>query len=145
MKRSNLLVTIGVAVLLTLGSATNMFAGGSATKEALLAQSGFRLKTVTSQEQRADVEKLAEGQVFAVTFHNKLYYVYRTAKRDQIYVGKQQQFDNYKQALSSEENTRKVQQEMQDKPDMVFETAGPNHVKIEQFNGFGPMDPFGDE
>ena len=141
MKLSTTLVTVGVVI----GTTTIAWAGGSATKETLLAQSGFRLKTVTSQEQRTDVERLPEGQVSAVTYHQKLYYVYRTAKPDQIYVGKQQQFDAYKQALSGPENTRRVQQEMQDKPDMVFETAGPNHVRIEQFNGFGPMDPFGDE
>jgi len=82
MKLSTTFATIIIAAVAFLGTATNLWAGGSATKEALLAQSGFRLKTVTSQEQRADVEKLAEGQVFAVTFHNKLYYVYRTAKRD---------------------------------------------------------------
>ena len=145
MKLPSLLVTIGAAVLLTLVAATTTFAGGSATKENLLAQSGFRLKTVTSQEQRQDVERLPEGQVFAVTYHHKLYYVYRTDKKDQIYVGKQQQFDAYKQVLSSAENTRRVQQEMQDHPDMVFEGAGPNHVRIEEFHGFGPTDPFGDE
>ena len=145
MKLSNLLLKVGLVAILALGTATILLAGGSATKEALLGQSGFRLKTVTSQEQRADVERLPEGQVSAVTHHQKLYYVYRTAKPDQIYVGKQQQFDSYKQALNSGENMRRVQQEMQDKPDMVFETAGPNHVRIEQFNGFGPTDPFGDE
>jgi len=145
MKLPTALVTISIAAIVALGTVTTGLAGGSATKENLLAQSGFRLKTVTSQEQRADVERLPEGQVSAVTYHQKLYYVYRTTKPDQIYVGKQQQFDAYKQALSGPENTRRVQQEMQDKPDMVFETAGPNHVRIEQFNGFGPMDPFGDE
>jgi hypothetical protein len=74
-----------------------------------------------------------------------LYYVYRTTQKDQVYVGKQGQFDAYKQALRGADTTRRVQQEMQDRPDMVFESAGPNHVKIQQFDGFGPMDPFGDE
>ena len=145
MKLSNLLVTIGVAAILVIGTATIARAGGSATKETLLAQSGFRLKTVTSQRQREQIESLPEGQVSAIMYQHKLYYVYRTMKKDEVYVGKQQQFDAYKQTLASGENTRRVQQEMQDRPDMVFEGAGPNHVKIQEFDGFGPMDPFGDE
>jgi len=139
------LVVISVAIILALGTATNVLAGGSATKENLLAQSGFRLKTVTSERQREQIERLPEGQVSAVTYQQKLYYVYRTMNKDQVYIGKQQQFDAYKQALNGAENTRRVQQEMQDKPDMVFETAGPNHVRINEFDGFGPMNPFGDE
>ena len=145
MKLTTKLVTIGAAVILVLGTATTTLAGGSATKENLLAQSGFRLKAITSEEQRQHVESLPEGQVSAVTYHHKLYYVYRTMKKDQIYVGKQQQFDTYKQALNTTENTRRVQQEMHTRPDMVFETAGPHRIKIQEFDGLGPMNSFGDE
>ena len=145
MKIPTKLVIVSVAVVLAIGTATTMLAGGSATKETLLAQSGFRLKTVTTDRQREQIEGLPEGQVSAIMYQHKLYYVYRTAKKDQVYVGRQEQFDAYKQALSGPENTRRVQQEMQDKPDMVFETAGPNHVRINEFDGFGPMNPFGDE
>ena len=145
MKLPTTLVIIGAAAILVIGTTTITWAIGSATKEALLAQSGFRLKTITSDRQREQIEGLPEGQVSAITYHNRLYYVYRTTKKDQVYIGKQQQFDAYKQALGSEENTRRVQQEMQDRPDMVFETAGPNHVRINEFDGFGPMDPFGEE
>ena len=145
MKLSTTLVIISVAAFLALGTATTMFAGGSATKETLLAQSGFRLKTVTTQRQREQVESLPEGQVHAIMYQHKLYYVYRTMKKDVVYVGKQQQFDAYRQALGTAENTSRVQQELQDRPDMVFETAGPNYVRIKEFDGFGPMNPFGDE
>lgn len=134
-----------ISAVLALGAATNLLAGGSATKENLLAQSGFRLKTVTTQRQREQVESLPEGQVSAIMYQHKLYYVYRTTQKDQVYVGKQEQFDAYKQALGGAENTRRVQQEMQDHPDMVFEGAGPNRVRIQEFDGFGPMNPFGEE
>jgi hypothetical protein len=139
------LIAISVATILALGTATTLLAGGSATKETLLAKSGFRLKTVTTQRQREQVESLPEGQVSAIMYQHKLYYVYRTTQKDQVFVGRQQQFDAYKQALSGEDNTRRVQQEMQDRPDMVFEGAGPNRVRIQEFDGFGPMNPFGDE
>jgi len=145
MKRLTTLVIISVAAILALGAATTLLAGGSATKEMLLSKSGFRLKTVTTQRQREQIESLPEGQVSAIMYQHKLYYVYRTTQKDQVYVGKQGQFDAYKQALSGADNTRQVQQEMQDRPDMVFEGAGPNHVRIQEFDGFAPMDPFGDE
>jgi hypothetical protein len=145
MKRLTTLVVISVAAILALGAATTLLAGGSATKEMLLSQSGFRLKTVTTQRQREQIESLSEGQVSAIMYQHKLYYVYRTTQRDQVYIGKQRQFDAYKQALSGADNTRRVQQEMQDRPEMVFETAGPNHVRIQQFDGFAPTNPFGDE
>jgi len=96
----------------------------SATKETLLAKSGFRLKTIATERQREQIEGLPEGQVSAITYQHKLYYVYRTTQKDQIYVGKQQQFEAYKQALSAPENTSRVQKEMQDKPDMVLKPPG---------------------
>jgi hypothetical protein len=145
MKLSTTVVAISVAATFSLGTVTTSLAGGSATKERLLAQSGFQLKTVTTPRQREQVESLSEGQVWAVTYQHKLYYVYRTMHKDQIYVGKQRQFDAYKQALSGADNMRQVQQEMHVRPDMVTETAGPNHIKIEQFDGMGPMNTFGDE
>ena len=143
MKLSTALVVL--SAILALGTGSTLLAGGSATKETLLAQSGFRLKTVTTQRQREQIDGLPEGQVSAITYQHKLYYVYRTTQKDQVYVGKQQQFDAYKQALSGPENTSRVQKEMQDRPDMVFEGAGPNHVRVQEFDGFGPMNPFGDE
>jgi|SRR4029077_507185 len=134
MKRLTTLVIISVAAILALGTAPILLAGGNAAKETLLSQAGFRLKTVTTDRQREQIQSLPEGQVSAIKYQHKLYYVYPTTQKDQVFVGKQEQFDAYKQALSGA-----IQ------PDMVTETAGPNHIKIEQFDGFGPMNPFGDE
>jgi hypothetical protein len=145
MKLLTSVLTISVAAVLVSGTATTALAVGSPTKETLLAQAGFRLMTVTTQRQREQIESLPEGQVHAITYQQKLFYVYRTMTRDRIYVGRQQQFDAYKQELAKAENTARVQQEMQARPDMVFEGAGPNHVRIQEFDGFGPMNSFGDE
>ena len=145
MKPLTSLVTITVAVIMVLGTATTLLALGSPTKERLLAQAGFRLMTVTTQRQREQIQNLPQGQVSAIKYQQKLFYVYPTTQTDRVYVGKQPQFDAYKQALSSAENMSQVQQEMQDRPDMVFEGAGPNHVQIQEFDGFGPMNSFGDE
>ena len=37
-----------------------------------------------------------------MTYNGKLYYVFPTAKKDKIYVGKQKQFNAYKQALAAQ-------------------------------------------
>jgi hypothetical protein len=71
-----------------------------------------------------------------------LYYVFPTAKKDKIYVGRQKQFNAYKQALAGQQASQPAQpgqQLMNPAPTMAFETAGPNHIEVDQFNGFGPM------
>jgi hypothetical protein len=65
-----------------------------------------------------------------------LYYVFPTAKKDKIYVGRQKQYNAYKQALAAQQG----QQQMAGQSLMpTLETAGPNHIEVQQFGGFGPM------
>ena len=82
-------------------------AGGSggeiARKEALLGQSGFKVVTVTTSKQKEAVKGLAQGRCSAVTFNKKLFYVFPTATKDKIYVGKQAQFDRYKKAIAAQQ------------------------------------------
>src|SRR5437870_4676692 len=87
-----------------------------------------------SKKQQA-VSQLAQGRVSAVKYNGKLYYVYPTTKKDQIFVGRQKQYNAYKQALANQQG----QQQMAGTPTFVTETAGPNHIEVDQFNGFGPM------
>ena len=58
-------------------------------KEFLLAQSGFKVITVTTPKQQQAINGLAQYRVSAVKYNGKLYYVFPTAKKDKIYVGKQ--------------------------------------------------------
>jgi hypothetical protein len=111
-------------------------ASGPSQKEALLAQSGFKVKTVTTQKQQQHVSQLAVGRVSAVKYNGKVCYVYPTANKDKIYVGTQAQFDAYKKALQTQ---KAGQQQMAGTVDITSETAGPHHVEIEQFDSFGPM------
>jgi hypothetical protein len=86
-----------------------------------------------------------------VKYNGKLYYVFPTAKKDKIYVGRQKQFNAYKQALGTQQGGQPAgqqastgqaqpgQQLMNPAPTMTYETAGPQHVEVEQFDGFGPM------
>ena len=74
-----------------------------AQKEALLAQSGFKVITVTNPKQQQAIAGLAQGRCSAVHYNGKLFYVFPTATKDKIYVGKQKQFNAYKTALAAQQ------------------------------------------
>ena len=120
-------------------------------KESLLAQSGFKVKTMTTPKQQQQVSKLPLNVVSAVKYQGKLYYVFPTATKDRIYVGKQAQYNAYKQALKAKiisqqaqqanQTTQQQQQMLEGSPVWSGETAGPRHVQVQVFDGFGPLDP----
>jgi hypothetical protein len=119
-----------------------------AQKEALLTQSGFKVITVTTPQQQQAVSNLTMGRVTAVKYHGKLYYVFPTATKDRIYVGKQAQFNRYKHALATTYASHPAAQTMaqQGQAQMAgqsleptLEGAGPEHIEVQQFGGFGPM------
>jgi parvulin-like peptidyl-prolyl isomerase len=122
--------------VMTACQTTGTSSAGSSQKENLLAQSGFKTITVTTPQQKQAVNGLAQGRVSAVKYNEKLYYVYPTAKQDQVYVGKQNHYTAYKQALAAQQG----QQQMAGQSLMpTLETAGPHNVEVQQFGGFGPM------
>jgi hypothetical protein len=126
--------------------ATNNAELAASKKEFLLAQSGFKVITVTTPKQQQAINGLAQYKVSAVKYNGKLYYVFPTATKDKIYVGKQKQFNAYKSALAAQQmgqpasqQAQTGQQLMNPAPTMTYETAGPQHIEVEQFDGFGPM------
>src|SRR6266481_3788639 len=118
--------------------ATNNAEPAASKKEFLLTQSGFKVVTVTTSKQQQAINGLAQYRVSAVKYNGKLYYVFPTATKDKIYVGRQKQFDAYKRALAGQQ-AQPGQQTMNPPPTMTFEGAGPHHIEVEQFDGFGPM------
>jgi nucleoid-associated protein YgaU len=139
------------AVLALMAACQTTGTSGVAQKESLLAQSGFKVKTVTTPKQQQQVSQLPPNVVSAVKYQGKLYYVYPTAKKDQIYAGKQAQYNAYKQALKAKiisqqpqqanQTAQQQQQMLQGSPVWSGETAGPRHVQVQVFDGFGPLDP----
>jgi len=122
--------------------ATNQAELAASKKEVLLAQAGFKAKAVTTPKQQQQVSQLAVERVSAVKYQGKVYYVFPTGKKDQILVGNQAQFNAYKQALQAQPATQKAQQQqqmLQGSPVWAGETAGPRHVDVEVFDGFGPL------
>jgi hypothetical protein len=128
--------------------ATNNAELVASKKEFLLAQSGFKVITVTTPKQQQAINGLAQYRVSAVKYNGKLYYVFPTAKKDKIYVGRQKQFDAYKRALAAQQGSQPAtQQGGQPGQQLIagqsleptLETAGPEHIEVQQFGGFGPM------
>ena len=119
-------------------ASTNQAELAASRKEFLLAQSGFKVITVTTPKQQQAINGLDQYRVSAVKYNGKLYYVFPTATKDKLYVGKQKQFDAYKTALAGQQ-AQPGQSTMNPAPTMQYETAGPNQIQVGQFDGFGPM------
>jgi hypothetical protein len=140
--------TVAILALITACQtvATNNAEIAASKKEFLLTQSGFKVITVTTPKQQQAINGLAQYRVSAVKYNGKLYYVFPTATKDKIYVGKQKQFNAYKEALVAQQASQPAsqpaqpgQQLMNPAPTMTYETAGPQHIEVDQFDGFGPM------
>jgi hypothetical protein len=115
-----------------------------AQKEGLLTQAGFKSKAVTTPKQQQQVSQLAVDRVSAVKYKGKVYYVFPTGQKDHILVGTQAQFNTYKQALRTQQASLAAQQQqqmLQGSPVWAGETAGPAHIDVEVFDGFGPLNP----
>ena len=118
-------------------------------KEMMLSQAGFVPKTVTTPRQQQQVEKLSVGVVSAVKYKGNLLYVYPTAKKDQIFVGKQAQYNKYKkmlqaqaakaQASAAQASTAQATIAQDTGAYLTGETAGPERITVQEFDGFGPI------
>jgi hypothetical protein len=148
MKKLLTLTGIGAVLALLAACQTTGTTDVIAQKEALLTQSGFRTITVTTPAQQQAVANLTVGRVTAVKYKGKLFYVFPTGTKDKIYYGHQKQFNAYKQALAAAYASHPAAQQaaasgqgaMAGQSLMpTLETAGPNHIEVQQFGGFGPM------
>ena len=142
--------SIGAVLALLAACQTTGTTDVVAQKEAYLTQSGFKVITVTTPQQQHAVAGLTQGRVSAVTYNKKTYYVFPTSTKDKIYVGKQAQFNRYKQALAAAYASHPASQQpsmaQQGQAQMAgqslmptLETAGQHQIEIQQFGGFGPM------
>ena len=140
---SNLTNTVAVMAALGLMAAcqtvtTNDAELAASKQEFLLAQSGFRVITVTTPKQQQAVSKLTVGTVSPAKYQGKLYYVYPTATKDKIYVGRQKQLNAYNRAVTAQQN-RGDQNNMSPAPTMTYQGHGQHQIVAEEFDGFGPM------
>src|SRR3954453_6658720 len=89
--------SIGAVLALLAACQTTGTSDVVAQKESLLTQSGFKVITVTNPPQQQAMKGLTQGRFTSVKYNGKLYYVFPTGTKDKIYVGKQKQFNTYKQ------------------------------------------------
>ena len=105
-------------------------------KETMLSQAGFVSKAVTTPTQKQQVEKLPADLVSAVKCKGKVCYIYPTAKKDKIFVGKQAQYDAYKKMLAIKAANTSASD---NGAYLTRETAGPHRIIVQEFDGFGPL------
>jgi len=129
-------VTIGAVIALLTACQTTT--STTAQNEALLTQSGFKQVTVTTPKQQAAVSKLPQNTVSAVKYQGKTYYVYPTAAKDKIYVGKQAHVNTAQKAVAAQQ-AQAASNSMNPAPTMTFQGHGQHGVVAEEFDGFGPM------
>lgn len=145
-----IIVVVGAVAFVALAGCTtttsNSAAINASQKEMMLSQAGFITKTVTTPKQQQQVEKLPVRVVSAVKYKGTLFYVYPTEKKDQIFVGKQPQYDKYKkmltaQATKAQQAPAAQQTQSQDSGAyLTGETAGPNRITVQEFDGFDIKD-----
>ena len=115
-------------------------ATASPQKEQVLVQAGFKLKTATTPKQQQQLDALPGNQVSAVKYKGKLYYAFPAGSGNQVYVGRQAQYDSYKKLLQVQRaQMAQASSAAAAQPTLVEETAGPNHILVEEFDGFGPL------
>jgi len=144
---TNIVSAMAALALMAACQTTGTSQSAVAQKEALLAQSGFKVITVTTPQQQQAISGLSQGRCSAVKYNGKLFYVFPTATKDKIYVGKQKQYNAYKNALAAQKASQPASQQGQPGQQLIagqsleptLETAGPHNVEVQQFDGFGPM------
>lgn len=129
---------ITIVAVLTLITACQTTTSTTAQNETLLTQSGFKTVAVTTPKQQQAVSKLPQGTVSAVKYQGKTYYVYPTAAKDKIYVGKQAHVNAAQKAVAAQQ-AQAAQNNMNPAPTMTFQGHGQHGVVAEEFDGFGPM------
>src|ERR1051325_6996846 len=101
--QTKLIIAVGALPLITASEATAASGSEISRKEALLAQSGFKVVTVTTPKQKEAVNGLAQGRCSAVKYNGKLFYVFPTATKDKFYFGKQKHYNAYKKAIAAQQ------------------------------------------
>jgi hypothetical protein len=114
-----------------------MSATASPQKEQLLTQAGFVVKTATTPKQQQQLAALPGNHVSAVKYKGKLYYAYPAGSGNQVYVGRQAQYNSYKKLLQAQRAQASAAASAQ--PTFTEETAGPHHIMVQEFDGFGPL------
>ena|SRR5437868_1757863 len=127
-------LVFAVALYLSACASTGVTTAASPQKEQLLTQAGFKVKTATTPKQQQQLAALPPNQVSAVKYQGKLYYAYPAGTGNQVYVGRQAQYNTYKRLVQAQ-----ISSTQNPPPTLTEVGAGPNHIVVNEFDGFGPL------
>src|SRR5213082_2392700 len=140
-----ILAKLGLFLSVTLYLGACAGTGGKSTtaspqKEQLLTQAGFVVKTATTPKQKQQHAALPGNHDSTVKYKGKLYYAYPAGSGNQVYVGQQKQYNTYKQLLQAQRaQVAQASAAAASQPTLVEETAGPEHIVVQEFDGFVPL------
>src|SRR5213596_342210 len=98
----SVLFLVAVFLAACAGTGTMNSTAASPQKEQLLTQAGFKVKTATTPKQQQQLAALPPNQVSAVKYQGKLYYAYPAGTGNQVYVGRQAQYNTYKRLVQAQ-------------------------------------------
>ena len=98
----------------------------------LLLSAGFKAKAVKTVAQRKEMETLAKGKVSQVMQNGKTFYVYPDAKRNQLYVGNEAQYQAYQNLVTKARGSAR--------PIVNTDDIRGNQIKVREFYGWEPFD-----
>src|SRR5215469_50184 len=90
MKQCKALLTIGALIALAIGCSST-----TEHTENLLTAAGFKTLPVTNSQQGAHLNNLPEGKFITVHRNGTVYYTYPDAPKQVLYVGQQEQYQQY--------------------------------------------------
>src|SRR5206468_9962676 len=134
----SVLFLVGVFLAACAGTGTMNSTAASPQMEKFLTQAGFVVKTATTPKQQQQLAALPGNHVSAVKYKGKLYYAYPAGSGNQVYVGRQNQYNAYQQLLHPQRaQMAQASAAAASQPTFQEETAGPEHIVVQEFDGFG--------
>ena len=100
MKIFKALLTIGVLIALATGCSTTR------DRENMLTAAGFRTVPADTPERQTHLQTLPSGEITPVQRNGTLYYVYPDQKQNVLFVGNEQQYQEYHRLLFQQRMTQ---------------------------------------
>ena len=153
---ANILAAVAALGLMAGCAETSGNSAAVSQKESILRQAGFKTKTVTNAQAQQELAKLPAERVSMAKFKGVVYYVYPTATKNQILVGKKPQYLAYKNIMIQNQKKQMAAAPAaatQGQTAAAAEAANPNAaipvmqldpdprgVAVQVYDGMGPMD-----
>src|SRR5262245_2747859 len=99
--RNSLMIVAIVAIV-----AAVMSCASPNRTENMLAAAGFKIVPATTPQQQRQLETLATGRISVVSRKGQVYFVYPDSAHNQLYVGRNAQYDAYQNFLLDQQQAK---------------------------------------